>query len=204
MTYRLLQSSDFNKGFLELLGQLTTVGDISKEAFIKRLAEISKNSLHKIFVLERDNKIISCATLIVENKFIHSCGRVGHVEDVVVHSGYRSMQLGKIMINYLSKEAEKMGCYKIILDCADKNIEFYKKCLYEYKGAHMARYLNPVIVNPKTTSTMWGSLYGFVSENRNVIAITAGVSLLCYLAYSELSENVDNDFEHLEVIPVLW
>jgi len=179
MTYRLLQSSDFNKGFLELLGQLTTVGNISKDTFIKRLVNISKNSLHKIFVLEQDNKIISCATLIVENKFIHSCGRVAHVEDVVVHSGYRGMQLGKKIIDFLSQEAEKMGCYKIILDCAEKNIKFYEKCLYEYKGAYMAKYLTPAVISSEISST----LFDIVNQNKKIIAISAGISLLCYLSY---------------------
>ena len=33
MTYRLLQQSDIQKGFLELLTQLTKVGDIPKSEF---------------------------------------------------------------------------------------------------------------------------------------------------------------------------
>jgi len=178
MTYRLLQSSDFNKGFLELLSQLTTVGDITIENFAKKLLDISKNPLHKIFVLEHENKIISCATLLVEEKFIHSGSRVGHVEDVVVHSGYRGMQLGKKMIDFLSKQAEKMGCYKILLDCSEENVPFYQKCFYQHKGAYMAKYLTPTII-PKVNNTV----YNFVSKNITPIAFVAGVSLAFYLGY---------------------
>ncbi len=183
MNYRLLQSSDFNKGFLELLSQLTTVGNISKNMFLNKLKNISKNSLHKIFVLEKDNKIISCATLFIEDKFIHSCGKVGHVEDVVVHSGYRGIQLGKKIIDFLSQEAEKMGCYKILLDCSDKNVSFYEKCLYEYKGAYMAKYLTPELINLDQTSTFLGTVVDFVKTNKEVIAVSAGLTLGFYLGY---------------------
>jgi GNAT superfamily N-acetyltransferase len=41
------------------------------------------------------NKIIATATLLVELKFIRSCGKCGHIEDVVVDSTYRGLRLGK-------------------------------------------------------------------------------------------------------------
>ena len=144
MTYRLLEQEDFNKGFLELLSQLTTVGTITPSEFASRFVDIVANKNHKIYVLEQGKKIISCATLFVEPKYIHECGFVGHVEDVVVDQECRGQKLGKKIINFLTSEAERLGCYKIILDCSDKNIGFYEKCSYEKKGAYMAKYLNPV------------------------------------------------------------
>lgn len=184
MNYRLLESSDFNKGFLELLSQLTTIGDISKDMFLNKLKNISKNSLHKIFVLEKDNKIISCATLLIEDKFIHSCGRVAHIEDVVVHSGYRGMQLGKKIINFLSEEAEKMGCYKILLDCSEKNIKFYEKCLYEHKGAYMAKYLtSPMIGCKLPIDSIFANVVDFIKSNKEIIILSVGLTFGFYLGY---------------------
>jgi len=143
MTYRLLEQGDFQKGFLELLSQLTIIGEISKDEFIKRFDFINKNKNHKVYVLEQDNKIISCATLLLEPKFIHKCGFVGHIEDVVVDKACRGQKLGKRIIDFLTNEAKIFGCYKIILDCDEKNIGFYQKCDYSKKGAFMAKYLNP-------------------------------------------------------------
>lgn len=143
MTYRLLQKTDLQKGFLELLSQLTIVGDIPRSQFAKRFSEILSNKNHRIYVLEQGKKIISCATLFLEPKFIHECGFVGHIEDVVIDKTCRGQKLGKKIIDFLTNEAERLGCYKILLDCSDKNVGFYIKCDYTRKGAYMAKYLNP-------------------------------------------------------------
>lgn len=142
MSYRLLEYSDLNKGFLELLSELTIVGNISKKEFIDRFLDITSNPLHKIYVLEQNNKIISCGTLLLEPKFIHECGITAHIEDIVVSSMCRGKGYGKKIINFLSNEAKKLGCYKIILDCSEEKIEFYKKCNYIKKGVFMAKYLD--------------------------------------------------------------
>jgi len=154
MTYRLLEQGDFQKGFLELLTQLTTVGSISATEYATRFSELLNNPNHRIYVLEQGKKIISCATLFVEPKFIHECGFVGHVEDVVVDKACRGQRLGKKIIEFLTSEAERLGCYKILLDCSDKNVGFYEKCDYLRKGAYMAKYLNPTkIVDTSSTFT---------------------------------------------------
>ena len=48
-----------------------------------------------------------------ERKFIHSCGSVGRVEDVVVSSAYRGKQLGKLAVNLATALAARLGCYKV-------------------------------------------------------------------------------------------
>ncbi len=146
--YRLLNKNDFNKGFLELLKQLTEVGKINKKEFYNKIKKIALNKHHKVYVLEQNNRIVSCATLLIEPKFVHNLGYVGHIEDVVVAHTHRGQQLGIKIIDFLTHKAENSGCYKIILDCSDKNVGFYEKCLYERKGAYMARYLDPVIHQP--------------------------------------------------------
>ena len=42
-----------------------------------------------------NQRIVGTGTLLIERKVIHSCGLVGHIEDVVVHSDYRGLSLGK-------------------------------------------------------------------------------------------------------------
>lgn len=138
--YRELQKSDFNKSYLNLLKQLTDIGNISQNDFNIRFDLISDNKLHKIFVLEDHNKIISTGTLIIEPKFLHQCGNIGHIEDIVVDVEYKGKGLGKKMIKYLTDLAEDYACYKIILNCDEKIEKFYKKCGYEKKNTGMAKY----------------------------------------------------------------
>lgn len=137
-----VEVEDVGKGFCELLGQLTTIGEITEAQFASRWAELSASEDYKIVVIEdtESGKLVGSATLFVEKKFIHGCGKVGHVEDVVVDSSCRGQKLGLKLINALSQEAEAAGCYKIILDCSEHNVPFYEKCGYERKGAQMAKY----------------------------------------------------------------
>jgi len=68
--------------------------------------------------------------MVMERKFIHSCGNVGRLEDVVVSDQYRGKQLGKLVVCVASQLAVKLGCYKVTLNCADKMIKFYSSLGY--------------------------------------------------------------------------
>lgn len=87
------------------------------------------------------NRIIATATLVIELKFIRSCGKCGHIEDVVVDSSYRGLGLGLQVLEALIAAAKENGCYKIILDCAESNVAFYEKCGLTRKEVQMVRYL---------------------------------------------------------------
>jgi hypothetical protein len=43
------------------------------------------------------------------------------------------MNLGKLIIEALTFIGKRTGCYKIILDCSDKNVPFYQKCGFTQK-----------------------------------------------------------------------
>lgn len=137
---RELSEQDYYKGFLNLLEQLTTVdaNNITYDDFIKHLKKIKS----KVFVMEDgEGKIIGTMTLLIEEKFIHKLSSVGHIEDVVVNDEYRGKGLGKMLIDYGVKYAKDNGCYKIILNCAEKNIAFYEKCGFKSKNVEMSLYL---------------------------------------------------------------
>ena len=78
----------------------------------------------------RNNKIIGSATLVIEKKFIHSCGERAKLEDVVVDDTYRGKQLGKLIVVTVTTLAEYLGCYKMSLECKDKLIPFYRSMGY--------------------------------------------------------------------------
>ncbi|KAI5056042.1 hypothetical protein GOP47_0029563 [Adiantum capillus-veneris] len=112
---RPLALSDYCKGFLDLLKQLTTVGEISSHEFAQRFEEIinAESSPYSIAVVEAQGHIVASGTLLIEKKFIHHCGSVGHIEDVVVDAGMRGHRLGQRIINFLTARAREAGCYKV-------------------------------------------------------------------------------------------
>ena len=84
------------KSLINLLSQLTTVGNPTVES-------INKNIYDNIYVayLTDDNNIIGTITLFVEDKIIHNGSKVGHIEDVVVDKNYRKLGAGKLLIDYV-------------------------------------------------------------------------------------------------------
>ena len=138
MILRKLQIDDFKKGYLELLKNLTEVGNGD---YLNRFNELETlNPYVQIWILEENDKIIGTATLLLEPKFIHSCSKVGHIEDVVVDSSYQGKGLGKILIEKLKEICKNEGCYKIILDCSEKNRIFYEKCDFKQTNLQMSLY----------------------------------------------------------------
>jgi glucosamine-phosphate N-acetyltransferase len=149
-TIRSLEPSDFSKGFLALLAKLTTVGNVSEEEFTRRFEEIfdaekkieGQSPPYTIAVIEDQGRIVATGTLLIEKKFIHSCGCIGHIEDVVVDEAIRGHQLGKRIIRFLTDCAKDANCYKVILDCSEHNVGFYEKCGYSRKSVQMAKYFD--------------------------------------------------------------
>ncbi|GER54218.1 glucosamine 6-phosphate N-acetyltransferase [Striga asiatica] len=140
---RKLEITDKQKGFVELLQQLTVCGPISDEAFEQRFQEIARyGDDHIICVVEdcSSGKIVGTGSVFVEKKFIRNCGKVGHIEDVVVDSGVRGKQLGKKIVGFLSDHARETGCYKVILDCSVVNRAFYERCGFKQKEVQMVKY----------------------------------------------------------------
>lgn len=144
LVLRELCSRDVDRGFLGLVAQLTKVGDVSHQRFRRRFRELQSTGRIIVAVVHdvAKDRILAAGTLLVEPKFIHECSAVGHIEDVVVDSVCRGMQLGTTMVKALIQTAEASGCYKVILDCDEENVAFYQKCSMQRKGVQMAEYFD--------------------------------------------------------------
>ncbi|KAK3337529.1 acyl-CoA N-acyltransferase [Podospora appendiculata] len=150
---RALRKTDFETGFLDCLRVLTTVGEITKEQFEDRYSWISRqDGGYFILVIEDTNtspaRVVGTGALIVERKFIHNLGSVGHIEDIAVAKDQQGKKLGLRIIEALDFVAEKTGCYKTILDCSEANEGFYVKCGFRRAGLEMAHYFE----GPKSKS----------------------------------------------------
>ncbi|KAK5115134.1 hypothetical protein LTR62_001831 [Meristemomyces frigidus] len=139
---RPLQRADFDLGFLDVLRVLTHVGDVSKEEFSTRWDEMKAGAggYHILVILNEQEKIVGTGALIVERKFIHHLGLVGHIEDIAVAKDQQGKKLGLRIIQALDFVAENTGCYKTILDCSEANEGFYVKCGFKRAGLEMAHY----------------------------------------------------------------
>ncbi|EAA36297.1 glucosamine 6-phosphate N-acetyltransferase [Neurospora crassa] len=142
---RALRPTDYDTGFLDCLRVLTTVGDITKEQFQDRYNWISRqDGGYFILVIEDTNssppRVVGTGAVLVERKFIHNLGSVGHIEDIAIAKDQQGKKLGLRMIQALDFIAERTGCYKTILDCSEANEGFYVKCGFKRAGLEMAHY----------------------------------------------------------------
>lgn len=124
---RKIEEHDLNDGFLESLDNLKTASNLSKEKAVAILKKIAANPDHVIFVAALNGKIIGATTLIIEQKFIHDGGLVGHIEDVVVSKEHEGKGIGFKIMQTALEYAKSQGCYKTILDCDDKVRTFYER-----------------------------------------------------------------------------
>ncbi|KAF2839921.1 glucosamine 6-phosphate N-acetyltransferas-like protein [Patellaria atrata CBS 101060] len=141
-TCRPLQKSDYHAGFLDVLRVLTKVGDISEEGWNERYEWMRgrNDEYFLLCVVNGEGKVVGTGALIVERKFIHNLGLVGHIEDIAVAKDQQGKKLGLRIIQALDYVAENVGCYKSILDCSEANEGFYKKCEFSRAGLQMAHY----------------------------------------------------------------
>ena len=133
---RNLEIEDYDKGYFDLLSQLTSANKITQEKFEKIFNQVKNN----IFDIEEDGKIVVSGTLFIEQKFIHDGGLVGHMEDIVVDKDYRKKGYGYQIVLHLIKKAKENGCYKIIADCQDSLLNFYSKNGFHSHGHQIALY----------------------------------------------------------------
>jgi glucosamine-phosphate N-acetyltransferase len=143
MSIRPIVLRDIDDHYIDLLSQLTTV-DIQMIDTVKIESYFSKlHDQHQIFVVEdmNTNCIIGTGTVLIEDKIIHNFGKVGHIEDIVIHTKYRGIGLGKAIVEQLSDYCLiTHKCYKCILNCSAENERFYKKCEYKNNGVQMSIY----------------------------------------------------------------
>ncbi|KAI4138224.1 MAG: hypothetical protein L6R39_006904 [Caloplaca ligustica] len=127
---------------LDVLRVLTTVGDISEKAWDDRYDWMARrgDEYYILVVCDGERKVVGTGALLVERKFIHNLGLVGHIEDIAVAKDQQGKKLGLRIIEALEFVAQKVGCYKSILDCSEANEGFYAKCGFKRVGLEMAHY----------------------------------------------------------------
>jgi len=125
------------KGFLSALQNMSPTGDIPLESAKEMLSEINKQNGNIYVMKTPEGEIVGTITLLVEKKFIHNGGYVGHIEDVAVRKGYEGKGIGGSLVKKALEEAKGFGCYKVILDCNDTLVPFYGRYGFSVQGKEM-------------------------------------------------------------------
>ena len=84
-------------------------------------------------------KVVGYGSILIENKI--RGGKLGHLEDIVIHKDFRKKGIGRLLLNSLFEIAKKERCYKISLSCKDNNLDFYKKSNFKLTGLYLAKLL---------------------------------------------------------------
>ena len=134
---RKIIESDLENGFLESLDNLRQTSNLEQNSVRNILKKILENENHIIHVAELNGKIVGSTTLLIEQKFIHEGGFVGHIEDVVVNKEFEGQGIGIKLVLSLLDVAKGKKCYKTILNCEDKLIPFYEKIGFKQKSTEM-------------------------------------------------------------------
>jgi RimJ/RimL family protein N-acetyltransferase len=133
---RNIEYDDFDKGYMDLMFEFTNYNyPMTKEKFIDFI-DTQKN--YKIIVIYsvEEKRIIGAGTITILYK-IHN-NPIGQIGDVIISEKYRKNGFGKKIIEkliYIGKNEYK--CYKIILNCLEKNIKFYENCGFSNVGVEM-------------------------------------------------------------------
>jgi glucosamine-phosphate N-acetyltransferase len=129
---RELRKEDLWNGFLTTLDSLRQASDIDRNKADEIFEKINSNPDHIVVIAEVDGKIVGTTTLLIEPKFIHKGGLVGHIEDVVVDKNFQGQKIGEKIMKYLLEYAKNRGCYKTILDSTDDVKPFYEKLGFKH------------------------------------------------------------------------
>lgn len=122
---RELQEADLTRCLSDTLASLAEVGLTAAE-MREVLHERLRSGTHTYVAVDPAmNEVVGTASLVIERKFIHRGGRVGHVEDVSVRKGYRGQGIASALVGHALSEARRLGCYKVILNCFEQLAPLY-------------------------------------------------------------------------------
>jgi glucosamine-phosphate N-acetyltransferase len=119
-----VDSLNLNK-YISLLNQLSP-------SVYSPISEIKANLIkilmtNKIFILGSLDNPKGSVTLMIEQKLLHNCKCVGHIEDFVIDFSLRGKGFGEHLMDRCIEVCKSNNCYKIVLHCNDNVISFYEK-----------------------------------------------------------------------------
>ncbi len=97
LSLRPLEQGDFSRGFLESLAHLAPV-DLTVEEAIRIWRGRNAAGVRTVVAVDESGQVMGTASLILEHKFIHKGGTIGHIEDVAVHPDHEGKGVGSAVV----------------------------------------------------------------------------------------------------------
>ena len=140
---RELEPTDLSRCLLETLESLAEVR-LSPQEAEKALNERKSNGVRTYVAWDsHSEEVVGTVSVLVERKFIHRGGKVGHIEDVAVRRGFQGNGLGRRLVEHAISEARRLGCYKVILSCFESLVPFYSSLGFRKHDVGMRIDLGP-------------------------------------------------------------
>ena len=128
-------SADDLNALQDVLSNLSAVGlDPGDAQLVYDIREHREVMTYGYF---EDDRLVGTISLLVEQKFIHNGGLVGHIEDAAVRSDCGGRGIGRALVAHAVEKCRDKGCYKVILDCAENLVGFYGKSGFREAGVCM-------------------------------------------------------------------
>ncbi|EJD45560.1 acyl-CoA N-acyltransferase [Auricularia subglabra TFB-10046 SS5] len=142
---RPLALTDYSRGHLRVLSVLSPAPDIGPVAYARQFHYVRQHAgtyFTLCIIDKRTDMIVATGTIIIEQKFVHSVGRAGHLEDVAVDKAEQRQgrRVGLSLVRALLAISDSQGCYKCVGNTAARNFPFYEKLGFTVKEHEMARY----------------------------------------------------------------
>ncbi len=127
---REISPADLSRCLVDTLSSLAEVG-LTPQEMRQALEERMRTGIRTYVACDqRTQEVVGTVSLLIEQKFIHRGGKVGHIEDVAVRRGFRGKGLGADLVRFATEEARRLGCYKVILNCFEPLVPFYASLGY--------------------------------------------------------------------------
>jgi glucosamine-phosphate N-acetyltransferase len=120
-----LEPRDLTSCFLDTLSSLAQVTLTPSDA--EEILSERRQAGIRTYVARAGDEVVGTASLLMERKFIHGGGRVGHIEDVAVRRGFQKQGIGAALVRHATEQARQLGCYKVILSCFEQVAPFYEE-----------------------------------------------------------------------------
>ncbi|WP_291868961.1 GNAT family N-acetyltransferase [Maribacter sp.] len=121
---------------IPLISQLNS-GKVLEDVLKERLFEMKKMNYQCIGVYHVDNLIGICGFWILNKFYI---GKHIEPDNVFISKEYRSMGVGKLMLDWILNHAKEIGCNSSEINCYVTNkrgIQFWEDQGYVAEGYHM-------------------------------------------------------------------
>jgi GNAT superfamily N-acetyltransferase len=115
--------------------------DLKADDYAKMLAEMVPHNYRQVGVYDNE-KLIGVSGYWIASKLY--CGKYLEIDNFVIDKEYRSKNIGKMMVEWMSGEARRNGCRSMLLDAYVENFKahkFYYSQGFIARGFHYLKWL---------------------------------------------------------------